>query len=182
MNPLIAGLADQRFEVRYRCGRALGRLQAKDVPLSLAADDLYAVVLKEVKLDRRVWDRRRQLDELDLQDGDEDPYFDELLRKRAHRRLEHVFTLLGLTLPREPLKIAFRGLHTEDEHLKGTALEYLDSVLPAEIRERLWPYLTAEPAGRRPERPREEIVADLMSSSLSIEMKLEEMKGREDDN
>jgi hypothetical protein len=181
VGPLVAGLADRRFEVRYRCGRALRRLQSKDVPPALAADEIHAIVLEEVRVDHRVWEGQRQLDQLEPQDESEDSYFDDLLRRRAHRRLEHVFTLLGLTLPREVLQLAFRGLHTDDEHLKGTALEYLDSVLPAEIRERLWPYLTAQPAEKRSARPRDEIVADLMSSSLSIEMRLEELKGEEDD-
>jgi len=178
--PLVTGLGDHRFEVRYRCGRALRRLQSKEVPLALAAGDVHAIVLDEVRVDRRVWEGRLQLEQLEPQDEPEDP-FDELLRKRAHRRLEHVFTLLGLTLPREPLQIAFRGLHTDDQHLKGTALEYLDSVLPKQIRDRLWPYLTAEPAEPMAQRPRDEIVADLMSSSLSIEMRLEEIKGHDDD-
>ena len=43
----------------------------------------------------------------------------------------------GLFEPRrkEPVcKIAYRGLYSNDEHLKGMALEYLGSVLPAEVR------------------------------------------------
>ena len=86
----------------------------------------------------------------------------------------HISTLLALSLPREPIRVAFRGLESGDLHLRGTALEYLDSVLPAEIRNPLWPFLTNEPDKRLPPRPREEIVEDLMSSSLSMEIKLEE--------
>jgi hypothetical protein len=41
-------------------------------------------------------------------------------------RLEHVFRLLSLSLPREPLHVAFQALHTENTYLRGTALEYLD--------------------------------------------------------
>ena len=63
--------------------------------------------------------------------------------------LAHVFTLLSLVLPRDPLQIAFRSLHSEDKQLRGTALEYLEGVLPAPIRERLWPFLVYQ----RPERP-----------------------------
>ncbi len=42
--------------------------------------------------------------------------------------LAHVFTLLSLVLPREPLQIAFRSLHADDRQLRGTALEYLEGV------------------------------------------------------
>ena len=47
---------------------------------------------------------------------------------------EHVYRLLSLILPGEPLKVAYRGLHSGDAHLKVMALEYLDSVVPAEVR------------------------------------------------
>ena len=63
------------------------------------------------------------------------------LRKRANRSLEHVFTILSLALPEEPLRVAFRGLHTDDKTLRGTALEYLESILPKPIRQSLWPFL-----------------------------------------
>ena len=68
-------------------------------------------------------------------------FVDEFVRDRAGESLAHVFTLLSLVLPREPLQIAFRSLHTDDQNLQGTALEYLEGVLPAPIRERLWPFL-----------------------------------------
>jgi hypothetical protein len=32
------------------------------------------------------------------------------------------------------MKNAYRGLHSGDDHLKGMALEYLESVLPREVR------------------------------------------------
>ena len=71
---------------------------------------------------------------------------DEFVRDRAGESLAHVFTLLSLVLPREPLQIAFRSLQTDDEHLRGTALEYLEGVLPAPIRQRLWPFLEQRPS------------------------------------
>jgi hypothetical protein len=58
-----------------------------------------------------------------------------------------VFTLLGLVLPSEPLRVAFRGLHSDDRRLRGTALEYLDSVLPRDIRDCLWRFLENEGRG-----------------------------------
>ena len=35
--------------------------------------------------------------------------------------------MLSLVLPTEALKVAYRGLHTDDQTLRGTALEYLES-------------------------------------------------------
>ena len=91
---------------------------------------------QEVAVGRPVWESRRLLDGF----ASESP-LDAFVRDRAGESLAHVFTLLSLVLPREPLQIAFRSLHTDDEHLQGTALEYLEGVLPAPIRQRLWPFL-----------------------------------------
>ena len=59
----------------------------------------------------------------------------------ASRRVAQVFSLLSLVLPREPLQIAYRGLQSSDRQLRGTALEYLEGVLPSGIRAGLWPLL-----------------------------------------
>jgi hypothetical protein len=107
---------------------------------------------------------------------------DEFLRDRAGRSLEHTFTLLSLVLPREPLQIAFRGLHAGDRMLRGTALEYLDSVLPPTVHEVLWPYLEPDrPAGRRtqaPPRDRDQLLDELVRSNQSIEINLEALRQR----
>ena len=64
-----------------------------------------------------------------------------------------MFLLLSFVLPSEPLRIAYRGLHTDDRGLRGTVLEYLDSVLSADVRDALWPYIAAEEPRRAPPGP-----------------------------
>jgi hypothetical protein len=95
-------------------------------------DLIFDAVRREATLGRQVWDSQRLLDQLEKRD--EDSFVDEFLRDRAGRSLEHAFTLLSLVLPREPLQIAFRGLHAGDPMLRGTALEYLETVLPPPVR------------------------------------------------
>ena len=75
------------------------------------------------------------------------------------------------------MQLAFRGLQTDDAHLRGTSLEYLDSVLPAPIRQRLWPFLEHQP-GRLSSKNREEAIAALLRSNRSIELNLEELRRR----
>ena len=87
--------------------------------------------------------------------------------------------MLSLVLPAEPLQIALRGLHADDQNLRGTALEYLESVLPPMIREPLWPFLEdRRPAGRDRSVARDDILADLVRSNHSIMLNLEELKRR----
>lgn len=171
---LFWGLEDQRFEVRYRCGRALSHLLELHPKLAIPRERTLAAVLREVAVDRGVWQSHRLLDS--MEDEEWSPVVDEVLRERASRSLEHVFTVLSLVLPRQPLKVAFRGLHTDDAMLRGTALEYLETALPEEIRAALWPFLEDTRVRKRDVRPTDEILSDLLQSNQSIVMNLEQAK------
>ncbi|XXX74766.1 hypothetical protein WMF30_44655 [Sorangium sp. So ce134] len=138
---LMLGLADERFEVRYQCGVALARLLQQRAPIRLRRDDVIEAATREIEIDRRVWDAQPP----NASPAVEAPLAERLLVERTSRSLEHVFRVLSLCLEREPLEIAYRALHADDAHLRGTALEYLENVLPARIRESLWPYLGARP-------------------------------------
>ena len=173
---LLYGLADRRFEVRYRSGRALAELHEHNPSLEVVSDRIYDAVLREVTVDRQIWESQRLLGE--LEDRSDTPFLDDFLRERAGRSMEHVFTVLSLVLPGAPLKIAYRGLFTNDDNLRGTALEYLENALPDRIRLRLWPFLEDRRSRHPATRDREEIIADLMRSNDSISLNLEEIRRR----
>jgi hypothetical protein len=174
MEALLAALRDPRFEVRYRSGRALSRLTDLDPALRLDADAVRAAVLREVAVDKAVWESQRLLDRAD--DEAWSPVADELIRDRASRSVEHVFTILALVLPRQPLRVAFRGLHTDDAHLRGTALEYLEATLPDDIRRALWPFLEDHRPRRDTPRPTEALLRELLESHQSIVVNLEKLR------
>src|SRR5262249_17772220 len=101
---------------------------------------------------------------------------DEVLRERASQNMSHIATLLGLVLPQQSVRLAFRALHTDDAKLRGVALEYLDSVLPKALREELSAQFEAPapaPVGRGAQA--DEALANLIDASPSIMMKLEEL-------
>ena len=105
----------------------------------------FDVVRREVAVGRPVWESHRLLDTVE---ADMRSFVDEFLKDRAGQSLAHVFTLLSLVLPTAPLQIAYRGLHTDDPGLRGTALEYLEGVLPATLRQSLWPAFVQARDGR----------------------------------
>ena len=175
---VLLGLDDLRFEVRYQAGRSLLAIVEKNPAIRIDKAHVFGLIDKEVAVNRHVWENRRLLDA--SEDGDDRSFLEELVRTRASQSLAHVFTLLALVLPAEPLRIAFRGLHTDDQALRGTALEYLDSVLPHEIRDRLWHFLDDRPVPGTVRRPREDTLADLLRSHDSIRLNLEELKRRGD--
>jgi ATP/ADP translocase len=136
---LLQGLDDPRFDLRYRCAQALLRLRGQNPALAIPADRVLASVARAA-----------------AQASD------------SPRHLEHCFTLLGIVLERGPLEIAYRAVRGTDAGLRGTALEYLDSVLPGTLREKLWPHLGAAarlaPSGRSTAQIRD----DLLRSTTSV--------------
>ena len=114
----MLALDDSRFDVRSQAARSLAAVMEKNPLIRIDDDRIYAAVLAEVSLDQ----------------------------EPESRRVAHVFSLLSLVLPREPLQIAYRGLQSSDRQLRGTALEYLEGVLPPAIRAALWPIVRRRPA------------------------------------
>lgn len=158
---LMLALDDARFEVRAQVARSLIAITARAPRVRIDRERIERVVLHEVAVGRPIWEGRRLLADLDS----ESP-LDAFVKGRADQSLAHVFTLLSLVLPREPLQIAFRGLTSDDERLHGTALEYLEGVLPPAVRQGLWPFLVAERAPE-PVKSHATIVAELLRSSSS---------------
>jgi hypothetical protein len=169
---LMFGLDDTRFDVRFQAARSLTEILEKNGTVVIDSRRVFDVVEREASVGRPVWESRRLLDGVSSTEALSP--LDEFVRDRAGTSLAHVFTLLALVLPREPLQIAFKSLQTDDQHLRGTALEYLDGILPARIRERLWPYLEQKPTVRSA-RPREEVIAELLRSHRSITLNLESL-------
>jgi hypothetical protein len=159
---LLLALDDARFDVRFQVARSLVAITESNPGIRLNAGRVYEAVQAELAVGRPVWESRRLLDGF----VSESP-LDEFVRDRAGQSLAHVFTMLSLVLPRQPLKIAFRSLTTGDTQLRGTALEYLENVLPPRVRQALWPFLMPPqtPAGAQ---QHEQTIASLLQSSASV--------------
>ena len=140
---LLAGLDDTRLEVRAECTYSLVAITLRRPELTVAPAVVFRAALREL-------DGRDAGDSADA--------------------LQQVFTLLSLVLEREPLRIAWWALRNEDAGLRGTALEYLDNVLPDSLRAALWPRLAGRAPLREIRRPSQDVVDDLMRSSESIEL------------
>jgi AAA family ATP:ADP antiporter len=156
---LVRGIDDDRFEVRYECGRALRKITGADPGVVIAEETVISIVKREVERSKEAWESQTP-PELDEDENEPPALVDRLLRDRIDRSLEHVFTVLALHLDRKSLQIAFKALHEKDERLRGTALEYLETVLPDEIRDAVWPFL-GEARPMRSARSAIEILADL---------------------
>lgn len=136
---LMSGLEDDEFNIRYSSARALARMHSRDADIAIDQARIFAAVERELGVDERAWVSRDLRYELELRgDAGELSDFDD---PRMNYSMEHVFTLLGLVLDRDALALTLRSVASRDRTLRGTALEYLENVLPEDIRRGLWPWL-----------------------------------------
>ncbi len=150
---LLQALAGSSADVRLRCERALLALTDKHPELALSPTAVYEAVERELT---------RASD-------------DSVVR-------EHVFNLLSLVLEREPVQIAAMAFDSADVHLRGTALEYLEVVLPSAIFAALAPRLSAAPGPASHKRGAAMVRAQLLEAGATIRMSrkqiLDELSGR----
>lgn len=139
---LVRALDDPRFEIRYQSGRALDYVKRHDDGLDFHIPAVMAAAGRELSVSQAIWTSRRRIEP---KASDSYDFLDDVLRDHADRSLEHVFSLFAVALPREPLMAAFRALHQGDRMFRGLALEYLETVIPEEIRKRLWIVLEESP-------------------------------------
>ena len=167
---LLPALSDARFEIRYQVSRALEYLHRTQPGLAFDEVVVMHTVERELSVSTDIWEGRRLLDQ---RDGSDTPYayLDELVRDRANQSLEHVFSLLAIVLPREPLKVAFRALHSDDRILRGLALEYLETSLPSGCFSRLLGFVEYTPAPKTGRDPHT-VLEELMASHHSIKVRL----------
>ena len=140
-------LSDPSFDVRFRAARALSELTARHPRLQVPPDLALAAA-------------RRELESAPRDGRDRDP-----ASARAQRlRLRYVFLLLGLAIDREALRLSLLALEHDDAALRGTALEYLENVLPEPIRGRIWPELARRGPQVRSVRTQEQLLDELRTS------------------
>jgi hypothetical protein len=156
---LVQALEDGDFEVRRQSALALERLVEHDPALRPSREVAFGTAIRELERGPVAWSAEAGEPP---SPGDASPGPEAPALSTQERGLAHVFTLLALALDREPTRIAHRALRGGDPALRGTALEYLENVLPEAVRAALWPHLGV--GGRRPRsaRPAHEVERELL--------------------
>ena len=114
--------------------------------LVIPPEIVIKAVRRKVDVESTVWEKRALVIDTNLPvDG---PMRGPNLPK-ANRSLEHVFTMLSLWLDADALQLAFHAVFSCDRNVRGTALEYLENVLPDEIRLNLWRHSGVIQAGEK---------------------------------
>ena len=162
---LLQGLNDYEFNVRYSCARALARMRSRNSDLKIPREAVLTAVRHELNVETETWAIRTLTIDTTLP---VDGLVDSSNLPKSNRSVEHVFTLLSLWLERDALQLALQAIYSTDKSLRGTALEYLENVLPDDIRLDLWRQIGISKATGKSKRSRRTIVSELRQAASSL--------------
>jgi len=160
---MMLALHDPIFDVRVEVALGLAQL-AREVEVAIDRETLFDIVQEELTTGRRGWPRSAPKTELEGPASGPPRTSDDLARGLAH-----VFTLLSLVLEKDPLSMAYRALRSDDPALRGTAIEYLEVVLPTRLRETITPLLgDVKRAPKTKARDQNELAKELLRSGAGL--------------
>ena len=152
---LLLGMMDACFNVRFSCARALARMRSHNAQLTIDREKVFSAIRDELDVSDTEWESHN----LHLNVGDPPEEQPEI--PIIHQNLEHVFTLLALTLDADAVHISMQAVISTDANLRGTALEYLENELPADLYDLLVQRLGITEESRAGSRHLSEIISEL---------------------
>jgi hypothetical protein len=165
---LVGGLGDRRFEVRYQCAAALDRIRARSGQVP-DPRRIWKAIRDEVKKSKPMWEAQRLLEEPEAMD---DPLLARAVTRRGAHSLRHVFRLVGLVQgDPKALEVSYEAVHAGEAHFRAVGLEYLENILPPDVRDALWPLIGDDDEPKLPDQPRQsmnEAMQALLASSTSL--------------
>jgi ATP/ADP translocase len=169
---LLLGLADSQFGVRRQCALTLARITERESTVVVPRAAVFEATLRELQAAPRDWGGEEE-----GEFGSSEESNPEVRPQTpAERGLAHVFTLLSLAVEREPLRIAYWAVLGADPGLRGTALEYLENVLPDDVGRALWPHVGARAQAPAATRSRQRLEQDLLRSSETLGLSRQALK------
>jgi hypothetical protein len=151
VSALTRALSAEALEVRYRAALALLEVSRDERTLLPEPKDVFALALAEIE--------RGPL---------------------SQEASDHVFALLSLCTTRGSLELVRQGLKTDDRKLRGTALEYLESLLPENVRAPLVQALAERPEPRLGEGRSETQLLDELKRSIRADLSPPTLAGEPD--
>jgi len=141
---LLAAVRDRDQDVRYRAAQALGRIRRRSDRTRIDANRLQEALLAELDALGKTRTGSAQA---------------------AERDLELVFLLLGIGDNPDTVDLCWRALHGDDRVLKGTAIEYLENLVPGDVWRLLMPHLDLVSTSRAADKAASEDAARALHSA-----------------
>ena len=145
LHGLAVGLDDDDWNVRFRCARALESMRRRLPHMALGQEKLLRCVERELRA---------------IAAGGE-----------KEQRLELVFLLFGAAYEPASLELSWQALQGDDRNLRGTALEYLENLLPMHIWALLQPIVAPGHVARKDRRSLQQAGQALRAAAASLKPK-----------
>jgi hypothetical protein len=141
---LTVALDDPDWNTRFRCAEALAAIHGRDPALKLDGERLLQVVEREA----------HALGSVSAADD-----------AAQGRQIQFILLLLGALYDSKTLELCYLGLRSEDRGLRGTALEYLENLLPPPTWAVLRKALGPGPGGGHSGRSLQQMARDLLQAA-----------------
>ena len=173
MDALVGSLGTPDGFLRYKIIAAVERLRRRQPALTVPHDAIEALVIKEstrycnvlslgnnlfrhapapddARLERARGVERRDPDRAALL-APHDTLLERALRELLERTLDRIYRLLGILHEVGDVAAARRAIEGGDARRRARALEYLDNVLPGNVRKRILPLIDETPLSAKVE-------------------------------
>jgi hypothetical protein len=152
---LMEGLADEDWSVRFRCGQACQRLKENYGDLKFDPANLFELVNREIRFRQ---EHQGASSTSPAKHSEQD----------NGEHLHHLFNLLGLIYDARIFELCFRAVQGRDRGLQGTALEYMENLVPPELRRALWPLISSGKVRQKSGRSSQEMVRELLGAAARL--------------
>jgi hypothetical protein len=169
---LVLLLRDPDFELRFRAAASLLEIRRSAGRLVIPHEPLFDVALEEALASHRSWRAAQAM-------GDRlsnTPASETAQGRRVVHGVTFIFTLLLSVLDREPLQLAIRALSKNVGGDRGTGLEYLENVLPAQLLQALRPLLEDRALALGRVQSRDDILTELVGDAKRRPMDLASLR------
>ena len=143
---LTLGLQDKELDVRFRCAEALARIKINHPHLPIDSEAVWRSIYREISFYSSSGFKSVQ----------------------GVEPLRHLFNMLGIIFGSNVMDICYESLQVEDPTIRGTALEYLENLLPQNVRTPLWPLIESGHIETKSDRSSQEIMHDLMQALSAV--------------
>lgn len=166
---LSAALDAEPFEIRYRAAVALSTVTQRNPKLRVDSQAAFAAASTEVARAHTNF----------FGSGIDASGALTAAGREAGRNVAFCIRVLSLVLPHRPLFDALDALADDDASRRGTGLEYLENVLPADLQSRLLPFFRNRAIAGYARRSDDEILEEISRESDDPTTVLTELIARE---
>ncbi len=147
---LLFALRTEPFSLRFHAAGALRDVHHKNPVLTIDPAALFDAAQRELN--------RVRLEGLQLT----------AQPKRAGQYLAYCLLLLSVTLDQEALYLAVHALGSEDRGRRGTGMEYMENVLPPELKAQMLPFLEQPVIARHAHRNEFEVLQEIRTGRRGV--------------